>query len=121
MASALLQGVSGVFEKGAAGKGRFLDSIFIERLWRSVPYECVYLHAWETGSETRAGLRTRFAFYDHRWPHAALDGQTPDVVYRTGTTITRPDQETRKVAQIPPDPAQGSGSPSRCGRRLDAA
>jgi putative transposase len=37
------------------GKGRFLDDIFIERLWRSVRYECVYLHAWETGSQARAG------------------------------------------------------------------
>jgi putative transposase len=80
------------------GKGRFLDNIFIERLWRSLKYECVYLHAWETGSEARAGLRTWFDFYNHRRPHAALDGRSPDMVYRTGTTITQPDQETRKVA-----------------------
>jgi putative transposase len=46
------------------GKGRFLDNIFIERLWRSLKYECVYLHAWETGSEARAGLRTWFDFYN---------------------------------------------------------
>ncbi len=39
------------------GKGRFLDSIFIERLWRTLKYECVYLHAWETGSETKAAIR----------------------------------------------------------------
>jgi putative transposase len=39
------------------GKGRYLDNIFIERLWRTLKYECVYLHAWETGSEARAGLR----------------------------------------------------------------
>ena len=94
------------------GKGRFLPSrdiaprcpagqritIFIERLWRSVTYECVYLHAWETGSEARAGLRAWFDFYDHRRPHAALDGRPPDVVHRAGTTITQPDQEARRVA-----------------------
>lgn len=39
------------------GKGRFLDNIFVERLWRSLKYECVYLHAWETGSEARAGIK----------------------------------------------------------------
>jgi putative transposase len=39
------------------GKGRFLDNIFVERLWRTLKYECVYLHAWETGSEAKAGIR----------------------------------------------------------------
>jgi transposase InsO family protein len=38
------------------GKGRFLDNIFVERLWRSLKYECVYLHAWETGAEAKAGV-----------------------------------------------------------------
>ena len=80
------------------GKGRFPDNIFIERLWRSVKYECVYLHACETGSEARVGLRTWFDFYNHRRPHAALDGQPPDGVYRTGTTMTQLDQEARRVA-----------------------
>jgi len=45
-----------------------------------------------------ADLRTWFDFYNHQRPHAALDGQPPDVVYRDGTTIMQPDQETRKVA-----------------------
>ena len=48
------------------GKGRYLDNIFIERLWRSLKYECVYLHAWETGSQARAGVRTWMEFYNHR-------------------------------------------------------
>lgn len=39
------------------GKGQYLDNIFIERLWRSLKYECVYLHAWETGSETKAAIQ----------------------------------------------------------------
>ena len=38
------------------GKGRCIDNIFIERLWRSLKYECVYLHAWETGSQARVGI-----------------------------------------------------------------
>ena len=80
------------------GKGRFLDNIFIERLWRSLKYECAYLHAWETGSEVRAGLRTWLDFYNHRRPHAALDRRPPDGVYRTDTTIMQPDQEARIVA-----------------------
>ena len=80
------------------GKGRFLDNIFIERLWRSLKYECVYLRAWETGSEARTGLRTWFDFYNHRRPHAALEGRPPDVVYRAGTTIMQPDHEAKRVA-----------------------
>ena len=80
------------------GKGRFLDNIFIERLWRSLKYECVYLRAWETGSEARTGLWTWFDFYNHRRPHAALEGRPPDVVYRAGTTIMQPDQEAKRVA-----------------------
>ena len=85
------------------GKGRFLDNIFIERLWRSLEYECVYPRAWETGSQAtgsqaRAGRRTWFDFHNHRRPHAALDGQPPDVIQRAGTTIMQPDQETRRAA-----------------------
>jgi len=46
------------------GKGRFLDNIFIERLWRTLKYECVYLHAWETGSETKAAIPKWMSFYN---------------------------------------------------------
>ena len=44
------------------GKGRFLDNIFVQRLSRSLKYECVYLHAWETGSQAKAGVRKWIAF-----------------------------------------------------------
>jgi putative transposase len=44
------------------GKGRFLDNIFVERLWRSLKYECVYLHSWEPGSEAKAGIRKWMTF-----------------------------------------------------------
>lgn len=40
------------------GKGRCIDNVFIERLWRSLKYECVYLHAWETGSQAKVGVGT---------------------------------------------------------------
>ena len=53
------------------GKGRCLDKIFIERLWRSLKYKCVYLHAWETGSQAKAGVAKWVAFYNQQRPHAA--------------------------------------------------
>lgn len=63
------------------GRGRWMDNVFIERLWRSVKYECVYLHAFETGSELRAGLGRWFAYYNHHRPHSALAGRTPAEAY----------------------------------------
>jgi putative transposase len=62
-------------------KGRFLDNIFIERLWRSLKYECVYLHAWETGSVAKSGIGKWMEFYNHKRPHSALGGKPPAVVY----------------------------------------
>ena len=59
------------------GRGRWMDNIFIERLWRSVKYECVYLHAFETGSEARAGLGKWISYYNADRPHSALGGRTP--------------------------------------------
>ena len=63
------------------GKGRCIDNIFIERLWRSLKYECVYLHAWETGSQAKAGIGRWITFYNHHRPHTAHGGQPPAVVY----------------------------------------
>jgi hypothetical protein len=63
------------------GKGRCLDNVFIERLWRSLKYECVYLHAWETGSQARVGIGRWITFYNHQRPHAAHGGQPPAVAY----------------------------------------
>ena len=63
------------------GKGRCSDNIFIERLWRSLKYECVYLHAWESGSQARAGIGRWITFYNHQRPHTAHGGQPPAVVY----------------------------------------
>lgn len=63
------------------GKGRWMDNVFIERLWRSLKYECVYLHAFETASETRAGIDSWITYYNGERPHSTFDGQTPDEVY----------------------------------------
>jgi putative transposase len=65
------------------GRGRWMDNVFIERLWRSLKYECVYLHAFETRSELRAGLSTWLGYYNARRPHSSLCGQTPDEAYGT--------------------------------------
>jgi putative transposase len=63
------------------GKGRWVDNVFVERLWRSVKYEDVYLRACETLTELRAGLVRYFQFYNTRRRHSALDRRTPDAVY----------------------------------------
>jgi len=62
------------------GKGRCMDNIFIERLWRSQKYECVYPHACETGSQARNGRGHWITFYNHQRPHTAPGGQPPAVV-----------------------------------------
>ena len=80
------------------GKGRFLDNIFIERLWRTLKYECVYLHAWETGSEAKAGIRKWMTFYNHQRPHSALGGRPQAVVNSLRKEETQPDQQVQKVA-----------------------
>jgi putative transposase len=63
------------------GRGRWMDNVFIERLWRSLKYECVYLHAFETGSDLRAGLSRWIGYYNARRPHSTLAGRTPDEAY----------------------------------------
>jgi putative transposase len=68
------------------GRGRWMDNVFIERLWRSLKYECIYLHAFETGLELRAGLAYWIGYYNARRPHSTLAGRTPDEAYgATGT------------------------------------
>jgi putative transposase len=67
------------------GRRRWMDNVFIERLWRSVKYECIYLNAFETGSEAQAGLRRWIGYYNADRPHSALDGRTPDEAYTIGS------------------------------------
>ncbi len=66
------------------GRGRWMDNVFIERLWRSLKYECIYLHAFETGSELRAGLSRWIGYYNAQRPHSSLAGRTPDEAYEAG-------------------------------------
>jgi putative transposase len=63
------------------GKGRWMDNVFIERLWKSVKYEDVYLKAYGSIAETRQGLREYFEFYNRRRRHQSLDRRTPNDVY----------------------------------------
>jgi putative transposase len=63
------------------GKGRWVDNVFVERLWRSVKYEDVYLRAYETPAALRMGLTHYFQFYNTERGHQALNRQTPDGVY----------------------------------------
>ena len=63
------------------GKGRWIDNVFIERLWRSVKYEEVYLKAYETVAEARTGIGTYFQFYNSERRHQSMNRQTPDQVH----------------------------------------
>lgn len=65
------------------GKGCWRDNVFVERLWKSIKYEEVYLRAYDTVSEAKASLGRYIAFYNARRPHSSLDGRTPDNVYLT--------------------------------------
>jgi putative transposase len=66
------------------GRGRFMDNIFIERLWRSIKYEEVHLKAYADGREARAGIGAWMTFYNHRRPHQALNNKRPMAVWRDG-------------------------------------
>ena len=72
------------------GKGRYQDNIFVERLWRSVKYEEVYLKAYQTVAEARTGINVYLEFYNQQRPHQALDYRTPAEVYLS-------DQEAKEV------------------------
>ncbi|MGH6864456.1 MAG: IS3 family transposase [Methylocella sp.] len=66
------------------GRGRFIDNIFIERLWRSIKYEEVHLKAYADGRETRSGIGSWMTFYNFRRPHQAMNNQMPMAVWRAG-------------------------------------
>ena len=63
------------------GKGRWVDNVFVERLWRSVKYEDVYLRAYETPAALRIGLTHYFQFYNTERRHQVLNRRTPEAVY----------------------------------------
>jgi putative transposase len=64
------------------GRGRCFDNIFVERLWRSLKYEEVYLKDYVSVAEARAGIAGYFQFSNHQRPHQALDYRTPAAIYR---------------------------------------
>jgi putative transposase len=63
------------------GKCSWRDNAFVERLWKSVKYEEVYLHAYDSVAEASQGLQRYFSFYNQRRPHSSHGGRTPDMVY----------------------------------------
>ncbi len=80
------EGFTGVLEQHTVrismdGKGRYIDNIFVERLWRTVKYEEVYLKAYSNGREAEAGLEAYFYFYNTQRPHQALEYRTPAEVF----------------------------------------
>jgi putative transposase len=81
------------------GRGRWMDNVFIERLWRSLKYEDIYLHEYDTLVEARAGLERWFTRYNTWRPHQAHGGLTPEVVYdQADETPRKPAQEMREAA-----------------------
>jgi putative transposase len=70
------------------GRGRWMDNVFIERLWRSLKYEDVYLQGYADGHEAKAGIARWIGFYNDSRPHQALDNRAPMVVWRGGVTGT---------------------------------
>src|SRR6202522_4843720 len=70
------------------GRGRFMDNIFIERLWRSIKYEEVHMNAYRDGHEARDGIGTWINFYNYRRPHQAMNNQFPMAAWRAGTDKT---------------------------------
>ena len=76
------------------GKGAWRDNVFVERLWRTIKYEEVYLRAYESVSAARESLGGYISFYNIRRPHSSLDGQTPDQAY-----LTTPRHATPRHAQ----------------------
>jgi putative transposase len=70
------------------GKGAWRDNVFIERLWRTVKYEHVYLHAYESTSEAKTKISHYFEFYNQRRPHSKLDRFTPDEFYYNSLSST---------------------------------
>ena len=63
------------------GRGRYLDNTFVERLWRSLKYEAVYLHELADGRDVERLIGSWFAFHNESRPHSAVDGRTPGEVY----------------------------------------
>lgn len=71
------------------GKGCWRDNVFVERLWKTIKYEEIYLHAYECVSDARAGIGKHFMFYNQRRPHTEHGGDTPDSMYFGNLEMTQ--------------------------------
>ena len=69
------------------GTGCWRDNVFVERLWKTIKYEEVYLHAYDTVSDAKLHLTRYIGFYNERRPHRSLGGRTPDHVYFTSSLL----------------------------------
>ena len=83
------------------GRGRWMDNVFVERLWRSLKYEEVYLHGYEMVADARAGIGAWLRFYNAARLHQALDYRTPTAVYETAR---RPVDMMDKADALPTSP-----------------
>lgn len=90
------------------GRGRWMDNVFIERLWRSLKHEDVYLKGYADGRELHAGLTDWIAFYNEERPHQALGYRSPMAVWRAATAATAVDMVDNAEAALPtcPQPQQ---------------
>lgn len=81
------------------GKGRWRDNIVVERFWRTLKYECIYLNAFESSRELKFALDQWIHYYNHYRPHSALDRQTPHEVYKQTqfVLLTRKSEEKNKI------------------------
>ena len=80
------------------GKGRWMDNVFNERLWRSLKYEDIYLKGYATVGELEAGIRQWFERYNTWRPHQALGNETPARIYETDRKPATPRTEMKKAA-----------------------
>ena len=84
------------------GRARWMDNVLIERLWRSLKYECVYLDAFETGSEARTAIGRWVAYYNADRPRSVFAGRTPDEVYAAECSASRPRDSSRNLVNCYP-------------------
>jgi len=96
------------------GRGRALDNIFVERLWRSVKHEDVYLKGYATMPEAQLGLTEYFLFYNRERTHQSLDYRTPDVVYRTASGGGARIVDKFKEKEKPQGVVETGAAPFRC-------
>ena len=105
------------------GKGAWRDNIFVERLWRSIKYEEVYLRGYDSVSEACASIGQYLTFYNGRRPHSSLDGKTPDQAYFTPLPLVLRGVEklgfkfTLTMAGYTDPPTKTHRSPSMSGNR----